>query len=342
MNNGNAAVNAMLAFKNFVKPLVPKKLFGAANELYVKTMLTPQLKEKKVSYGNEHPDKTFYIVRRLPPGAGLFANVQYAFGYIIYAIQKGYIPIVDMENYKTCFNCADEINGTMNAWEYYFEQPAGYTLRDIQKAKNVILGSFFDAPPNIGSLLKNQNSAWDDKERVVEENALYVKYIRYKPHVLQYAAETQQAVFGGKKNIMGVKARGSDVFALHIPGHAKIPVGDQWLSFVDDCFIKWKMDYIYLAVEDEALSKIFKNYYGDKLIMTNIPRITETNNKQSAAVSFGREHDEYLKGLEYITDILLLANCDSLIGSMNCGPYYALIHNNNRYSNKYMIDLGRF
>ena len=46
-----------------------------------------------------------------------------------------------MENYKTYYNKNVSINigtrKTKNAWEYYFEQPYGYTLDDIKHARLV-------------------------------------------------------------------------------------------------------------------------------------------------------------------------------------------------------------
>jgi hypothetical protein len=106
---------------------------------------------RKRHYGKLYPEKTFYVIRRPEPGAGLFSNFHWALGHIIYAQKEKYIPIVDMKNYKTYYNEIESINGSKNAWEYYFEQPSSYTLEQVYKSKNVILGTieyFHDLVPS--------------------------------------------------------------------------------------------------------------------------------------------------------------------------------------------------
>jgi hypothetical protein len=45
-----------------------------------------------------------------------------------------------MKNYPPLFNEQKVFNGTLNAWEYYFNQPTNHTLEDAYSGKNVILG----------------------------------------------------------------------------------------------------------------------------------------------------------------------------------------------------------
>ena len=52
----------------------------------------------------------------------------------------GAIPVVDMENFTNPYNEKDQINNTLNSWEYYFNQTSDYSLKDIYKSKNVIDG----------------------------------------------------------------------------------------------------------------------------------------------------------------------------------------------------------
>jgi hypothetical protein len=57
----------------------------------------------KILTKNEFSNK-YYIIRRTPLGAGLYSNFHYVLTHIIYALKNKYIPVVDMQNYKTYFN----------------------------------------------------------------------------------------------------------------------------------------------------------------------------------------------------------------------------------------------
>jgi hypothetical protein len=93
--------------------------------------------EKKLSYGNENSDKTFYVLGRNWGDFGLMAIVNYSLPHFVYAAQKGYIPVVDIQNYSCQYTLAEKFK-LENAWEYYFEQPCGYTVNDISHSKNVL------------------------------------------------------------------------------------------------------------------------------------------------------------------------------------------------------------
>jgi hypothetical protein len=72
-------------------------------------------KEELKRYGTLYPENTFYVIRRPEPGAGLFSNFHWVLGHILYALEKKYIPVVDMQNYKTFYNELEPINGSKNA-----------------------------------------------------------------------------------------------------------------------------------------------------------------------------------------------------------------------------------
>ena len=63
--------------------------------------------------------KTYYIIRRADNRTGLFSLFNTNLGHIYYAVQRGYIPVVDMMNYENCY-LEESKMGVENAWEYYF------------------------------------------------------------------------------------------------------------------------------------------------------------------------------------------------------------------------------
>ena len=117
------------------------------------------LKEELKSYGNKNTEKTFYIIRRSPPGAGLLSNYLLVLMHVYYAKKMGYEPIVDYKNYSNFYKEKGQINNSDNSWEYYFQQPTNTSLEDVYKSKNVILSS-----ANISRELKNKFSISDINE----------------------------------------------------------------------------------------------------------------------------------------------------------------------------------
>ena len=57
----------------------------------------------------------------------------------IYAIDHNMIPVVDMQTNKNIYLEDDEV-GTVNAWEKYYEQPCGVSLRKALSSSNYVLG----------------------------------------------------------------------------------------------------------------------------------------------------------------------------------------------------------
>ena len=99
-------------------------------------------RQVKRRFGDKNPHLTFYVIRRLPPGGGLFSNVWHVISHIDKVKERGWVPVVDMEGYSTFYNQPDEINETFNAWEYYFEQPAEYSSAPVshwpQRRKSIV------------------------------------------------------------------------------------------------------------------------------------------------------------------------------------------------------------
>ena len=124
--------------KKFIKQILTNtgpKLFVEKN----KNNRSPYLTNISLhSFGSKNPNKTFYVIRR-SPGAGMFSNLTFVLNHLKIAIEKKFIPIVDMENYPTIYNESNKINGTKNSWLYYFEQVSNYSLEEVYKSKNVLI-----------------------------------------------------------------------------------------------------------------------------------------------------------------------------------------------------------
>ena len=124
--------------KNSIKKYtlqLPKLLEGVENKFDFKE---PEIIFK--SFGDLNKDKIFYVIKRTP-GTGLFSNVTFVVNHLRVCAKNNFIPIVDMENFKTIYNEKKKIKNTYNAWEYYFEKMNNHSLEEVYQSKNVLITS---------------------------------------------------------------------------------------------------------------------------------------------------------------------------------------------------------
>ena len=124
--------------KNTIKKFTlqtPKLLDGVKNRINLKE---PETIFK--SFGELNEDKIFYVIKR-SPGTGLFSNVTFVLNHLRICKKNKFIPIIDMENFKTIYNEKKKIKNTYNAWEYYFSKLNNFSLEEVYKSKNVLITS---------------------------------------------------------------------------------------------------------------------------------------------------------------------------------------------------------
>jgi len=296
-------------------------------------------KEHKKSFGNQHQDKIFYIIRRQPLGAGLLSNFHWVMNHIIYAIENDYIPIVNMKNYKTYYNekIPIEIGNikTLNAWEYYFEQPCGYYLKDIKKAKNVILGVL-----NIYSIT-DPLELYDKNENIIKQyNNVVSNFMKFNQKTLEHLVKTKNTLFNGKKNILGVLYRGTDMKTA--PLHYTPPSLEETVMKTLEVVKNENFDHIFIRTEEQEAIDIFeKTFDKSKLIISNINRLKNYATGNIAVINYKNTNSVYTDGLDYLTEIYLLSQCDGIIAQKVNGTNFALGLNNNKYRYIYIFDHGR-
>lgn len=289
-------------------------------------------RERKISRGNENKEKRFYIVRRANAKVGLFSLVLTNLGYIKYALEQGYTPIVDMSNYDIFYQ-GSEIT-TPNMWQYYFKQPCGYGLQDLNKSKHVILGNGIiscEVP------FPDDSIAYDDKKLAYWKNVAK-EYLIVKEEIVKLSDELKRELFG-EKRILGVLARGTDYINAKPKNHPVQPMPEQLMEKIDEVLSERKCDKIYLATEDKNFFAIFKSRYGDKIIAMDVERHETTGNQNINEVRRLQKKNDYLMARDYLMNILLLSKCNCLVAGNTSGSIGALLLND-EYEYKYIFDLG--
>lgn len=277
-----------------------------ANDIYTRW----KWRERRVSYGEENPDKCFYVIRRATCKVGLFSHVMTNLGRIEYALNQGYIPVVDMQNNGNTYLEEGQV-GQVNAWEFFFKQPCGYGLQEIGRSKNVILGD---------GIITDQTEypsekMLDNRDEFQRWNALSQKYLKVNEIIVDEAKQLFREMFHGER-VLGILCRGTDYVKMKPHGHAVQPTPKQMIEQADRIIEEYHCRWVYLATEDEEYYQVFANYYNDRLKVTKAMRCNTDGNIND--VSYEREDDRYLKGKEYLINILLLSKCNCfLAGAVN-------------------------
>ena len=86
----------------------------------------------------KHIHNHFVILRDKCRSCGLFAYYKHYLGCMRLYLSMGYIPLVDLKSFKNIFNGFNISSINYNPFEYYFNQPFEFKLKDVEKnAKNI-------------------------------------------------------------------------------------------------------------------------------------------------------------------------------------------------------------
>lgn len=296
-------------------------------------------REKRVSYGHENPDKTFFVIRRNAPNAGLYSFVLTNLGWMKYAVDKGYIPVIDMQSFYNTYLTREQV-GKVNAWEYYFEQPCGYSLDDIQRSRRIILSSINapDAAPLTG-VEKNP-------ETLQMWKSFAHRYLHFAPEVSRRIQE-QRKMFGDHR-VLGVLCRGTDYVGQRPSGHPVQPEAEAVIQKAEEMMKELRCDRIYLATEDRGIFHKFQQSFGACLCSNDNERYEDIGGQNLNEFSDMRSDSSedpaklhFQKGFDYAVTIGLLAECSGLVAGRVSGTYGALMQEK-AYEGVYLFDLGLY
>lgn len=294
-------------------------------------------KEHMEHWGRQNPDKTFFIVRRTDTYSGLLSLLMTHLMRIDEAIKRGCIPVVDMQNNFNVYLPEDKI-GKENAWEYYFEQPMNYGLKDIRKSKNILLGSG-DVPEAFPYNDVKFASGETGELRYWQE--LAQKYIRLNQTTSKYIQELENKMFEPGDRILGVKCRGTDYLRAKPEGHPRQPSVEQIIQKTEEVMQEMNCNKIFLATEDATMYDAFVEYFKDAVV-TNKKEYVEYEKGPIGKVVYTEDTKEkYMEGLEYLSQIIILSRCNCFIAGLTSGTIGAMLFTKG-YEYSYIFDLGLY
>ena len=199
----------------------------------------------KLSFGEKNKNKNFFVIKRTP-GGGLFSNFLYVLKYINFALNKNYIPYVDMQNFPTNYNQSKNLNNIKNVWELYFEKISKVKLEDIYNSKNV----YFSKTKFKTDLKDYEN---------LKLRKLFFSKIKINKKICRNSNNFFDKNFK-KKSAIGIHLRGTDQKIT--PGH-HLPPTVYDLQILIDSIIKEKKNFkFFLVTEQKKYYEFLTKKYG--------------------------------------------------------------------------------
>ena len=228
--------------------------------------------------------------------------------HILYELAMGYTPIID---------------DTWGVWNQFFEQPV-VALKDNENPEEI---EFSDEPqtlytPSLIPDCKIVRKLW---------TKLIERFCRLNENESQYIENECREILSKGNRVLAIVCRGTDYKAAGFFQPEVCDVIDEaktWMS-------KYSFDKIYLATEDEAIYNQFEAAFPGKILVNKRTYYDKAMKEQNVTwigqVNFERENDNYWKGLEYLSSIIIVSRCKALLAG-NCGASnMALLYNGEKY-----------
>lgn len=272
-------------------------------------------RERILSNGNENSDKTFYVVSFDYDTQGLFAIVKSVLSHIMYAVEKGWIPVVDLKNYHCQYHQEGE-----NAWEQFFQQPCSYKLDDIKRCKHIVRSYYGMYPYNRYDFYVDILDRPDECKRMAE---IYKKYIKPQPEALEYMEKAKKTLHIDSKTL-GVLCRGTDYLTRKPKYHPRQPEPE--IVIADASMIMEQNGYesIFVATEDEHVLEMFRKRFGERLRYVNQPRLTLKENQQYLSDIDTKAVIRNKMALDYYTALYILSQCPAMLAGRTAGTLGAV------------------
>ena len=288
---------------------------------------------KELAELNTTSKKQFYIIRRWARNAGLFSYVLTYFSHITYALAKGMTPVINMQNYPNAYLERNKI-GMENAWEYFFKQPCGYGLADIGDGERIYSDPYYTQSV-FPFIVDDYIQQW---------GAVYRDFFQLSDSAAQYVEEEYNRIIKPGMRVIGVHFRGADYAKMRPRDHPVQPETDDVISKVKSAMLEWNCGYVFIATEERKTVERFENAFPGRVLSVSQMYYDDLDydygQRFIASVGFNRENDAYLKGLEYLSAIIILTRCNSAILGLCSGSIAAMYINGGKFENTYIFNLG--
>jgi hypothetical protein len=311
---------------------LPLKIYNILTKIAVVKRESKFYEQDKV-FGDLNPSLHFLIIRKRPPGWGFFSNLFYVLRGLRYSEELGYIPVVDMENYfMSELSSLKPINGSRNAWNYFFENVSNYTLAEVYKSKNVKLSDGNRISQSTSWLHNRDINLLKNTDNMLIVRDLIDKYIKLNTQTEEYLDKLKTELSWSGEETLGIFVRGSAYYRqIYFPENTIVDF-NKLVTKIDDFLEKKSFNQIYICTEDFRvylkLCEKFKNFK----ILRSIrfpPSLSEkewTSNQSTTNVG-GNLNMDFHNTRTYLAEIHLLSECANFIGTFSNASAFVLAKN---------------
>lgn len=341
-----------------------KRVVDSYNTLLV---IKQYLQADKVrKYNTEKDGERYFVLRFVNSQAGFMTVLMSVLTWLNYAISHGYILVTDISIELDCYrNETDADNSGRVGLDEYIDQPMVVLSSTDSFISDVYSNHYYMLPPShsrFGMTIIHPVCRMisrivppkikppmirDYKERPKAQARyceLYEQYIHYTPSVQRYLDDEVRGLLLNKGIVLGVLVRGTDYTQQRPHNHPIQPPVSDVIKLVQNITAEHPWDYLYLATDERRTEDLFtKTFPGKVIVNKRCYYDGEYTNRYLCDVKSDRENDEYLRNLEYLSSMNLLAHCDMFIGGLCTGSQAVLIMRGNRqFEYCHLFDLGNY
>ena len=310
-----------------LKKRTPNKFYSYASKI-VAPSKDIMYAETRKTFGDKNKDIEIFIIRRRPPGAGLFSNINYVLQGIIFAEKNNMIPVVDMKKYPVEYSRFLPYNNSRNAWEYFFKPISNITLKEAYKSKNIILSDgnrIINEPSFSGRRVDFISNA-----RILKEfSSVYNNHIKLNDNTSKYIDYILDVQKIDINSTLGVFFRsGKDM--QNAPGHPVQPKIEFIIEEIKDYLSSHNIKKIILSTADEKNRKILQNVFGT-IICENFRLDVKSNFAKETNAIFQIPKGQLLRNISYLSEVYILAKLKYNIASLANGSVGIYLINNGMF-----------
>lgn len=340
-----------IVFKYKVKLIIPEKYWQLIYKITFKKYFDNKFYQEIKYYKSKSKSK-FYIIRRRPPGAGLFSNVFHVIQGILRAesisIDTQLLPIVDFENYYMGeIHSLKDFPAKSNSWTNYFLQLSPYELDDVYKNYDYILSSEkFSNDPFL--LKKDLNWIFDD----IKFNAvtkIIKEYINPNLLLQEMIINWKDRINWDPKKTLALGVRGGSYVKYRHTGHPVQASVDEVIPEVEKYLERYTIEKIYLQTHDYKIYDDVKRRFGEKILksysMSPYNSLEEFSKKSPKDRPYHWDKVprlSYEENYRYLIDVYMMSDANFLIASLTNGTAFTIANNGKRFSDLKILNKGYY
>lgn len=221
---------------------------------------------------------------------------------IRFAVDNGYIPVIDWQNCRMRQYDPAKI-GKENVWEYFFEQPFHVSIEQAYASEDCFV---IDQAENFAFEYNVTSAKFENfnDEGLVVWRKYFQNYIRLRKEIREYFDRYSESEKLDFSNTIGVLARGTD--------YKNKPVGHYSPVSLDEIFEQIRrldgVKRIFLATEDKGIVADFENKYPGKIDSVDSKRYEIAENGILLA-DMQKGDCAYERDLKYLYSLYFISKC---------------------------------